>query len=88
MGGSRALPLSSLLAAATKSPLLHHRPLPLRLAASMSSSSPSPSPAAPASASAIDFLTLCYRLKVTPTPTRATSALYASSVCAAVGIGP
>uniref|UniRef100_A0A0E0CGM2 5'-deoxynucleotidase n=1 Tax=Oryza meridionalis TaxID=40149 RepID=A0A0E0CGM2_9ORYZ len=71
MGGSRALPLSSLLAAAaaaTKSPLLHHRPLPLRLAASMSSSSPSPSPAAPASASAssaIDFLTLCYRLKTT-----------------------
>uniref|UniRef100_J3LA60 5'-deoxynucleotidase n=1 Tax=Oryza brachyantha TaxID=4533 RepID=J3LA60_ORYBR len=70
MGGTRALPLSSLLAAAAaKSPLPllrrhhHHRP-----AASMSSSPspPPPAPPAPASASsAIDFLTLCYRLKTT-----------------------
>ncbi|XP_006646965.2 5'-deoxynucleotidase HDDC2 [Oryza brachyantha] len=70
MGGTRALPLSSLLAAAAaKSPLpllrRHHHH---RLAASMSSSSSpsSPAPPAPASASsAIDFLTLCYRLKTT-----------------------
>ncbi|KAK1615509.1 hypothetical protein QYE76_021026 [Lolium multiflorum] len=78
MGGSRALSLSSLCAAAaaSRSPLLssHHRARHLRprLAAAMSSSSsPSPAPApgaapaAPSASSAIDFLTLCYRLKTT-----------------------
>ncbi|XP_047077663.1 5'-deoxynucleotidase HDDC2-like [Lolium rigidum] len=73
MGGSRALSLSSLCAAAaaSRSPLLasHHRARHLRprLAAAMSSSSsPAPAPgAAPSASSAIDFLTLCYRLKTT-----------------------
>ncbi|KAG8069991.1 hypothetical protein GUJ93_ZPchr0006g41654 [Zizania palustris] len=79
MGGSRALPLSSLLATTvTKSTLFlshrGHHPLPLRLAAYMSSSSSPPPSSSPAPAdaaqtgsasSAIDFLTLCYRLKTT-----------------------
>ncbi|XP_047081075.1 5'-deoxynucleotidase HDDC2-like [Lolium rigidum] len=75
MGGSRALSLSSLCAAAaaaSRSPLLssHHRARHLRprLAAAMSSSSapaPGAAPAAPSASSAIDFLTLCYRLKTT-----------------------
>lgn len=79
-GGSRALSLSSLCATtlAAAKPPQHpvpfapaHRALPHRLAAAMSSSS-SPTPAAsgdagapaPSASNAIDFLTLCYRLKV------------------------